>query len=108
MIIRLEWKVEGYWLECSEDEAITQIYPRLDKDLVDKSYKEANKLPDSFLKECGLEPTNKYCFLVSGDISSIEPFSPYYPYHHAWNAYSPFENYPETTIRSLEEILTLS
>ena len=104
MLIRLQWKERGYWLECTKEEAQLQVFPRLDQCAMDESHKVANQYEDQLLESFGLDTRLRYCFLISNDLKSIEPFSPMYPYHPMWNAYSPFEMCEKLEISSIDEI----
>lgn len=107
MLIRLEWKERGFWVECTKEEAEASIFPFLSDELIAKSHKEANGYKDEVLENYELDISLRYCFLISRDVSSIEPFSPMYPFHPMWNAYSPFELYEPRHITSLNEVTNL-
>jgi hypothetical protein len=105
VLIRLEWKERGFWLECTKEEAAQCVFPFLSNELIAKSHKEANGYKDELLESFGLDTNLRYCFLVSRDVNSIEPFSPMYPFHPMWNAYSPFELCEPKHVASLNEIM---
>lgn len=91
MIVRLYWpeyferNEDGYWLECTHQEAETYILPLLSESLKHKSL----KLADTQFRARHAED-EVYCFLVSEDLTNILPFPSYYPYSGQWNAYCPF------------------
>lgn len=118
MIVRMFWRgcrfrrknyqdtpVDSFWVEATGEEAEKLIFPFL----------EAEEERESRMLAEGREgisallggPGRNFCFLVSRDISSIDPFPVFYPSHQLWNGYSPFETMPEQEIRRLEDLVSM-
>ena len=110
MITRFIWRkcdmcadADAYWLEASQEEAESLVFPSLAEIAVEQSRRhseETGRFAELIMGKPGLT----FCFLVSRDLKYVLPFHVNYPVHHMWNAYSPFEKIPEKEIRSLEEI----
>ena len=98
--------VDAFWVESTEDEAISCVFPLLTLSQVEKS----NHLAIRFrkvAKDMG-NPNHQYCFLVACDLSSIEPFEPHYPIHQLWNGYSPFRSIPEHRFDDIASIKNIA
>lgn len=118
MIVRWFWRdcnfrgkewgsspMDAFWVEATEEEAVNEIFPKLQPAAIE----ESRKLAEQFIhiaEEIG-RPPYPYCFLVTRDLSTIDPFHVHYPFHQMWNAYSPFEVMATVNIQSLEEVRTL-
>ena len=95
----------GFWVECTYEEALNVIYPRLSEEEIQISNREADYYhDDSLLVKLGIDPRYKYCFIISKDLHRIIPRHPYFPFHQLWNGYSPFVKYGKREIFSLEEL----
>ena len=118
MIIRYFWRdcdyrgmewgakpADAFWIEATQEEAETSVFPRLQPVAITESRELAERDRD-LAAEMG-DPVRPFCFLVSRDLSSIDPFHVHYPVHSMWNAYSPFELMPGIEITSLEELCKL-
>ncbi len=109
MLVRLFWKecercdhVDALWVEATAAEAGSAIFPRLSSEQIIQSRKVAGRT--GHLARMTGKPDLTFCFLVANDLSSIHPHEVHYPFHQLWNAYSPFRDMPERTIRSLDEL----
>ena len=115
MIVRMFWRgcrfrrknyqdtpVDSFWVEATGEEAEKQIFPFLEPEDKRESrlLAEERENISALLGAAG----HNYCFLVSRDISSIDPFPVFYPSHQLWNGYSPFEIMPEKEISRLEDL----
>lgn len=94
----------GFWVECTFEEAISEIYPRLSEKEIQISNKEADYYDNNILEKLGTNPKYKYCFIVSKDLKRILPRHPYFPFHQLWNAYSPFIKCEIREIETLNEL----
>jgi len=98
--------VDSLWVECSADEAHTQIAPllnpsqksRLDKFLADPNYVLQQAAPG-----LPVQPGAIY-FLVKQDLSVAEAFPWVYPYAGQWNAYCPFRVIRAFAFSNLSEL----
>ena len=109
VIVRLYWPncsrygtspMDYFWVECTFDEAESQIFPLLTEDVKRKSIQNGKR------KFCiyGTKMP-EYCFLISADRSRILSFPPYYPYSGQWNAYNPFrKSKPQLNIQTLDNL----
>ena len=96
---------DAFWIEATQEEAETGVFPRLQPDAIAKSKELAERFKQ--LAEQMGNPSRPFCFLVVRDLSSIDPFHVHYPFHQLWNGYSPFERMPEKVIANLEELRSL-
>lgn len=97
--------VMALWVEATQEEAEIYIFPSLESSKVIDSKNLAEQFKE-LAAHMG-NPARPFCFLVAQDLSSIEPFPVHYPIHQLWNAYSPFDEIPEITITSLDELRNL-
>ncbi|MBD1925983.1 hypothetical protein H6F74_06750 [Trichocoleus sp. FACHB-90] len=114
MLVRLYWPqrnsqsgatpVNSFWVEATYEEAEKAIFPFLTPDAIKKSETYA-KRGQKIAAQIG-SPPKPYCFLVAKDLSSIYPFHVHYPFSPMWNAYSPFEQFSESHIETLEQLRT--
>ncbi len=108
MLLRFKWKncdlcdSDGYWLEATEKEAVDHIFPLLNDDTITAS-KELARGSKVIAATMGY-PEHHFCFLISNDITFIQPFKAGYPVHQLWNGYSPFEEMNPTETIQLSEI----
>ena len=106
-----EWKqekaepVDAFWVEATYEEAVRSVFPMLSEELQSQS----KRLGAQGERNAGeiSELPRPFCFLVSPDLSVIEPHAVHFPFHNLWNGYSPFRSIPERTIRSLDELAGL-
>ncbi len=118
MIVRMFWRgckyrkkehqnnpVDSFWVEATAEEAERFIFPLLEPEDERESRILAEGRENISLLLGG--PGRNFCFLVSRDISSIDPFPVFYPSHQLWNGYSPFEAMPEREIRNLEDLAAM-
>lgn len=94
--------VDAFWVEATQEEAETAVFPRLSKDACEESIRLASQLTK--VAAAMRNPPRAFCFLVARDLSFIDPFPVHYPVHPLWNAYSPFEVMPEIFITNLDEL----
>ena len=115
MIIRYIWRkcdafggkqpddlVDAFWVEATQDEAETVVFPKL----LPTEIAESRKLAVRYHKLAQEKDllARSFCFLVAWDLRSIRPLPMDYPTATMWNTYSPFEKMPEAYVRTLEEI----
>src|SRR5262245_16923736 len=113
MLVRLCWPdcpywdgrwgaeaVDAVWLECSADEAGALIHPRLTEEKVRLS-EQYGALGSGMPTKRG-QPGPTYCFLVSIDLTRIDPHEAIYPWSGQWNAYCPFRELGERRVSTLE------
>jgi hypothetical protein len=103
-----EWvakPADAFWVEATQEEAETSVFPRLQPAAIIES-RELVERDRDLATEMG-DHARPFCFLVSRDLSSIDPFHVHYPVHPMWNAYSPFELMPGKEITCLEELQKL-
>lgn len=97
--------IDAFWIECTEKEAKQNVFLYLNQEL----QIQAENLGEQG-KEMATEdscPPRSFCFLVTKDLSSIQPFWIYYPFGSLWNGYSPFISLPPQEIECIEEVLSL-
>ena len=97
--------LDAFWVEATRDEAETCIFPALSPDTISMSERFAADF--RHVAEHLGHPAHQFCFLVAGDLHSIEPHPVHYPVHQLWGAYSPFRLFPEVTISNLDEVRTI-
>ena len=94
--------MDGFWVEATKDEAKSSIFPLLDAKQVRMSEQLAKRYVSGLPWET--RKPRPFCFLVTRDLSIIEPSDTALPYSPLWNAYCPLRAMPEVTIRSLAEL----
>ena len=94
--------VDAFWVEATEQEARSAVFPLLKPEQVAESRKVAEQY-----HHAAVDPARPFCYLVARDLSSIDPFHPHYPFHQLWNAYSPFESMSEITVSTLDALLAV-
>lgn len=108
MLVRYFWRNcdlyynngnDALWVEATEGEAESDIFPRLSEADISKSREFAEKTG-----HVATRPDLTFCFLVAKDLSFIYPFHVHYPFHQLWNAYSPFQTMPEINVKNLDEL----
>ena len=94
--------MDAFWVEASQREAEKSVYPMLSQAEVSKS----RQLVKEFSHVAGFlgNPDQPYCFLVTRDLASIEPFPSHHPVHNLWNGYSPFKSMPRKVVENLAEL----
>lgn len=98
--------IDAFWIECTEKEAKHNVFLYLSQEL----QQQAENLGKQG-KEMAIEdgyPPRSFCFLVTKDLSSIQPFWIYYPFGNLWNGYSPFISLPAQEIKCIEEVLSIA
>ena len=115
MLIRLYWPactfrdkkwgtapLDAFWVEATREEAEACIFQRLNPDALAEARILAERVKGAVAQKT--ERSRPLCFLVSKDLSQIEPFPANYPFHHMWNGYSPFREVPAVEIAALDDV----
>ena len=116
-----EWQETGldaFWVECTLEDAREKVIPLLAED------ERTREALDNELRTCE-EPrviariaevykgdlvsadSPMLFFLVTRDLSSIQPMSWYYPFSGQWNAYCPFREIEPVSLAILDELASL-
>ncbi|MEP0812705.1 hypothetical protein [Coleofasciculus sp. FACHB-SPT9] len=119
MLVRLYWSqceyrnfqwgatpVDSFWVEATYEEAEKAIFPFVTPEAIEKSKNYAKRGQEIAAQISN--PPKPYCFLVAKDLSSIAPFDVHYPFSSMWNGYSPFEEFSECHIETLEQLKNLA
>lgn len=104
-----EWGAEpldAFWVEASLEQAEAAIFPYLNAAAIKESHDFVERY--QHVAEIIGSSSRPYCFLISRDLSAIDPFHVHYPFHQLWAAYSPFEVMPEVIIETLEELKAIT
>jgi hypothetical protein len=109
-------RVDRLWPDCTyrngewETKPIPAFWVTVDRTELDQVVERAPD-PESLLSGIGAIETpgdDRLYFLVSRDLSSIDPFPFYYPDSGQWNGRSPFRDVGPYEITSLDEVAGLS
>jgi hypothetical protein len=92
-------------VEATLEEAAAHVYPRLTEAQRERAERNARR-GWGFASSIG-DPPRPYCFLVADDLSSVDPHYSRYPCHQFWAAYSPFGEFADRWIETLEDLRTL-
>jgi hypothetical protein len=99
-------EIDSYWVECTLEEAEREVFPLLSTEAIKESKSNWRPRREDF--ENDTIETDRYCFLVSKDLSSIESYPWSYPYSGHWNAYCPFEAIEPIEIKKLKELVNMN
>jgi hypothetical protein len=98
--------VDAFWVEATEQEARTSVFPAMMPCQIEESYRLVAQYGRAAAaignSEC------PFCYLVARDLSSLAPLPPHYPVHQLWNAYSPFERMSEVTVDDLTDLQSIT
>lgn len=102
---RKNTSIDAFWIECTQNEAKEKVFLHLSHklQLQAQNFGEEGK---EIAREDSHSPRS-FCFLVTKDLSSIQPFWTHYPFGNLWNGYSPFISLPPQEIQLLEEVLSI-
>ena len=116
-----QWQETGpdaFWVECTLEEAREKVIPLLADD------ERTSKALNNELRDCeeprvmagiaefyngetaAADPPMLF-FLITRDLSSIQPMAWYYPFSGQWNAYCPFREIEPVRLATLDELASL-
>lgn len=97
--------IDAIWIECTEYEAKKNVFLHLNQELQLQAQKFGEEGKE--IAREGSRPPRSFCFLVTKDLSLIQPFCTHYAFGNLWNGYSPFRPLPPQEIQFIEEVSSI-
>ncbi len=97
--------LDTFWVECSAEEARRLIHPKLSGEKIRLSEQLGADGHGPLMRDGQHAP--KFCFLISTDLTRIDPHPATYPWSGQWNGYCPFRELGEHRVNDLKALNTI-